>query len=506
MIQLNTRGHHRVARRGGFAPGVLRINACECRPPIPSSALWARFRPLTAGSSSVSGPPRRTVSACARRPRPRARRRRLRDPRGHGRRPAGRRLRLRDRRYRVPGSGEPLAAPRAARALAPGRHRRVRVGRRGLRAARPARHRALRATRRHVHGRGHLRRRDRIPREDCASSGVTAIELMPIAAFPAAATAGATTASISAPPTTRTVARSPSSGSSTPPTAKGSRCCSTSSTTTSTPPAPRGSRRSGPTSRASTETPWGRAINYDDRDSDAVREWVLQSAEQWIRDFHLDGLRLDAIHSIMDSNPEHMVAAVCRRVHAIKPGALVIAESGMNDPKVLTESGCDAVGPTTSPPRPAGAAHRRPRGLLRRVRHGRRDGQGVRPPALPRRHVLELPPPPLRGPADGVRSEQFVVFASNHDQVGNRALGDRLPVAARPLAAFCTLLAPFTPMLFQERNTATRRRSSSSPTTSTRRSRPPPARAGAASSPRSPSSPVRRSPIRRTRAPSSLRR
>ena len=57
-------------------------------------------------------------------------------------------------------------------------------------------------------------------------------------------------------------------------------------------------------------------MNYDDADSDAVREWVLQSAEQWILDFHLDGLRLDAIHAIVDSSPEHLVAAINRRVHA----------------------------------------------------------------------------------------------------------------------------------------------------------------------------------------------
>ena len=62
-------------------------------------------------------------------------------------------------------------------------------------------------------------------------------------------------------------------------------------------------------------------MNYDDADSDAVREWVLQSAEQWIRDFHLDGLRLDAIHSIIDSNPEHLVAAITRRVHAANAAA-----------------------------------------------------------------------------------------------------------------------------------------------------------------------------------------
>ena len=81
------------------------------------------------------------------------------------------------------------------------------------------------------------------------------------------------------------------------------------------------------------ETPWGRAINYDDADCDPVREWVLQSAEGWIRDFGIDGLRLDAIHAIFDSSAEHIVEAVARRVHAVNPAALVIAESGLNDPR-----------------------------------------------------------------------------------------------------------------------------------------------------------------------------
>ena len=91
-------------------------------------------------------------------------------------------------------------------------------------------------------------------------------------------------------------------------------------------------------------------------------------------------------------------------------------------------------------------------------------------------------------PADDVPPERFVVFSANHDQVGNRALGDRLPVEARPLAAFCTLLSPFTPMRSRARSTASGRRSSSSPTTSTRRSPTRPARAAGASSPPSPSS------------------
>ena len=95
------------------------------------------------------------------------------------------------------------------------------------------------------------------------------------------------------------------------------------------------------------ETPWGAGLNVDDERCDAVREWVCQSAEGWARDFHLDGLRLDAIHAIVDSSPEHLVAEIARRVHTVRPGAIVIAESGLNDPRVmrvpeLGGHGCDA--------------------------------------------------------------------------------------------------------------------------------------------------------------------
>ena len=58
------------------------------------------------------------------------------------------------------------------------------------------------------------------------------------------------------------------------------------------------------------ETFWGKAINFDDAGADGVREWVLQSAEGWIRDFHLDGLRLDAIHAIVDGGAVHLVQAL----------------------------------------------------------------------------------------------------------------------------------------------------------------------------------------------------
>jgi maltooligosyltrehalose trehalohydrolase len=205
----------------------------------------------------------------------------------------------------------------------------------------------------------------------------------------------------------------------------------------------------GPYFTSHYETPWGRAMNYDDAESDPVREWVLQSAEQWMRDFHLDGLRLDAIHAIMDSNPEHLVAAIARRVHEANPRAAVIAESGMNDPKVVSQWGCDGVW--------ADDFHHALRVLLT----GERDGYykefgtlAALAKTFHRPHFHDGTYSTFRrrrfgAPAERLPPESFVVFSANHDQVGNRALGDRLPVGSRPLAAFCTLLAPFTPMLFQ---------------------------------------------------------
>ena len=201
-------------------------------------------------------------------------------------------------------------------------------------------------------------------------------------------------------------------------------------------------------------TPWGKAVNLDDAGADPVREWILQSAEAWIRDFHLDGLRLDAVHALMDSSAEHVVAALARRVHAVKPRALVVAESGMNDPKVVRGPeqggwGCDAAW--------ADDFHH----ALRVALTGETDGWyeeftglGTLAKAMHRPHVHDGTFSSFRGrrfgaPAEDVAPERFVVFSSDHDQVGNRAYGDRLPPAARPLAALLTCLAPFTPMLFQ---------------------------------------------------------
>jgi len=201
------------------------------------------------------------------------------------------------------------------------------------------------------------------------------------------------------------------------------------------------------------ETPWGRAINYDDADCDPVREWVTQSAEAWVRDFGIDGLRLDAIHAIYDDSAEHIVAQVARRVHQVNPSALVIAESGLNDPRVMRprERGghaCDAAW--------ADDFHHSLRTLVTDERDGYYAEFGhvaQLAKAFHRPHVHDGSYSSFRrrrfgARADDVPPEQFVVFSQNHDQVGNRAYGDRMPTGSRPLAALCTLLSPFVPMLF----------------------------------------------------------
>jgi maltooligosyltrehalose trehalohydrolase len=210
----------------------------------------------------------------------------------------------------------------------------------------------------------------------------------------------------------------------------------------------------GPYFTGKYETPWGKAINFDDADSDPVREWVIQSAIGWVRDFGIDGLRLDAIHAIFDSGAEHIVAAIARRVHEVNERALVIAESGLNDPRVMRHPerggyGCDAAW--------ADDFHHALRVLLTGTRDGYYSEFGSvaqLAKAYHRPYVHDGGYSTFRrrrfgAPADDVAPTGFVVFSQNHDQVGNRAFGDRLPAHVRPLAAFSTLLAPFVPLLFQ---------------------------------------------------------
>jgi maltooligosyltrehalose trehalohydrolase len=198
---------------------------------------------------------------------------------------------------------------------------------------------------------------------------------------------------------------------------------------------------------------WGKAVNYDDACCDPVREWVLQSAAGWVRDFHVDGLRLDAIHAIYDQSARPILGEIAARVHAVRPGALVISESGLNDPKVIR------------PPERGGYGHDAQwaddfHHALRVLLTGDTGGyyaefgavadlaKAFRRPFVHDGQYSGFRKRRFGAPADDCAPERFVVFDQDHDQVGNRAFGDRLPPEARPLAAFCTLLSPFVPMLF----------------------------------------------------------
>jgi maltooligosyltrehalose trehalohydrolase len=212
-------------------------------------------------------------------------------------------------------------------------------------------------------------------------------------------------------------------------------------------------RSFGPYFTGRYSTPWGEAINYDDTDSGAVREWLIQGCEYWVRDVHADGLRLDAIHAVFDSGAEHVIAELTRRVHAVNPRALVIAESGLNDPKVIRPAarggwGCDAQW--------ADDFHHAVRTLVSEEREGYYAEFGnvaQLAKAFHRPFVHDGGYSTFRrqrfgAPAPDCKPEQFVVFDQNHDQVGNRAFGDRLEPKQLRLAQFCVLLSPFVPMLF----------------------------------------------------------
>ena len=168
---------------------------------------------------------------------------------------------------------------------------------------------------------------------------------------------------------------------------------------------------------------WGEAIDYSQR---AVREWAIQNAEMWVRDYGVDGLRLDAVHAIGDDSPVHVLAELAQRVKAIHPGTLLIDEMEIGDLRPLREWGHDAQWED--------ALHHAVHVLLTGEHEGYYAQYGSMDDL-----ARELQRPEGR---------RFVVCDQNHDQVGNRALGDRLRGRDLRLAAFCSILSPGTPMLF----------------------------------------------------------
>jgi len=210
------------------------------------------------------------------------------------------------------------------------------------------------------------------------------------------------------------------------------------------------------------QTPWGAAMNFDGPGSGPVRDYVIDNAVAWVREYHLDGLRLDATHAIIDESPRHILAAIADAVHhaAQEAGrtALVIAEDVRNlAPMVRPESdggyGLDACW--------SDDFHHQ----VRRALAGDADGyfqdfsgSAADIAATARRgwfyagqHAAYFGAPRGTNPA-GLPARRFVFFLQNHDQVGNRALGDRLHHGLTPAvyraASVLLLVLPQTPLLF----------------------------------------------------------
>ena len=203
----------------------------------------------------------------------------------------------------------------------------------------------------------------------------------------------------------------------------------------------------GPWFTSRHKTPWGDALDFS---LPPVREYFVQDALRWVSWF--DGLRLDAVHGIADDSPKHILQEIAEAVH--REGKLVIAESDLNDPRLIDEYGLDAswaddlhhalhvalTGESQgyygdfADPLPA---------LVQALRRGW-FYQGQFKPSFGRPHGK---------PAAHLRARHFVVCAQNHDQIGNRARGDRLIELAGEdgarVAAAVVALQPALPLYFQ---------------------------------------------------------
>ncbi|MEU7907540.1 malto-oligosyltrehalose trehalohydrolase [Actinoplanes sp. NPDC049118] len=209
--------------------------------------------------------------------------------------------------------------------------------------------------------------------------------------------------------------------------------------------------------------PWGDSVNLDGPLSDEVRRYIIDSALGWLRDYHVDGLRLDAVHALVDHGAVNLLEELALEVeglstHLNRPLSL-IAESDLNDPRLITPREAGGYG---LPAQWDDDVHHALHALLTGERQGYYGDFGS----------LECLETVLTGaffhagtwssfrrrrhgrPVDRARTpgHRFVAYLQNHDQIGNRATGDRLSATLSPglLKVGATLLftSPFTPMLF----------------------------------------------------------
>ena len=208
-------------------------------------------------------------------------------------------------------------------------------------------------------------------------------------------------------------------------------------------------------------TPWGDAINYDGAGSDEVRRFFIANALHWLEDYHFDALRLDAIHGIFDFGAQHFLAELKLEVSQLSKRAgrqiHLIAESDLNDSRVLR---CPEQGGYGLDAQWSDDFHHAVHTLLTNENQGYyADFEGIEPLLATLKdgwfysgQYSDYRQRQHGNSPRGIAPSKFVVCNQNHDQIGNRAAGDRLApklnFEAIKLAAGITLLSPFVPLLF----------------------------------------------------------
>ena len=202
-------------------------------------------------------------------------------------------------------------------------------------------------------------------------------------------------------------------------------------------------------------TPWGAAFNLDGPEAAPIRNHFAENPLYWVKEFHIDGFRLDATHAIPDDSPKHLIQQIAEQTQGL--GALVICEDPRNERKMILprESGgygCDAVWAddfhhvvrvqmTHENEGYMGYFQGTMEELVKTMRQGWLFTGELQKDGIPR-----------GTPGEDIEPEHFVHCISNHDQVGNRAYGDRLDQlissAAYRAASALLLTSPYTPMLF----------------------------------------------------------
>lgn len=219
--------------------------------------------------------------------------------------------------------------------------------------------------------------------------------------------------------------------------------------------------RFGPYFTGRYHTPWGDALNYDGAGSDEVRRFVLDSAIFWLKNYHIDGLRLDAVQAIFDQSPEHLLARLSEEVEALGKSLgrqfILIGECDLNAPRFISPRDSGGYGLNAQW---SDDFHYALHALLTGERAGYYQDFGTIEAlamTLQNGFYFRGQYSRYRDRAQGAKpedlpGERFVVYGQNHDQVGNRPLGERLSALISPskqeLAAAVTLLSPFTSLLF----------------------------------------------------------